>query len=257
MKLQQRVALVTGAARGIGRAIAARFVAEGATVVMADVNDEAGRAAATALGADYLHCDVSRTADVEAALAAIVARHGALDILVNNAAISVVKDFLDLTDDDFDRVIAINLRGVFLLAQRSARQMIAQAEAGRKAGCIINMSSINDTVAIPTIVPYCASKGGVTQLTRAISIALAHHGIRVNGIGPGSIATEMFNATVNTPEAVARVMSRTPLGRPGEPDEVAAVAAFLACDDSSYMTGQTVYVDGGRLPLNYTVPVRR
>lgn len=256
MKLTNRVALITGAARGIGRAIAERFVAEGATTVIADVNDAAGQAAARTLGAHYLHCDVSQAADVEAAIGAVVARHGALDILVNNAGISVVGDFLELSEADFDRVIAINLKGVFLTTQKAARRMIAQVQAGRKPGNIVNISSVNDTLAIPTIVPYCASKGGVAQLTRATSIRLAAHGIRVNAVGPGSIATEMFRATVNTEEALGRVMSRTPLGRAGDPSEVAAICAFLASDDASYVTGETIYVDGGRMPLNYTVPVK-
>jgi NAD(P)-dependent dehydrogenase (short-subunit alcohol dehydrogenase family) len=133
--------------------------------------------------------------------------------------------------------------------------MVKQVKVGRKPGAIVNMSSVNDTLAIPTIVSYCVSKGGVAQLTGATSIYLAAFGIRVNAIGPGSINTEMYKSVVNTPADVRRVMSRTPLGRPGEPSEVAAIAAFLASDDASYITGQTIYADGGRLPLNYVVPV--
>ena len=256
MKLKNRIAIVTGASRGIGRAIAERFIAEGATVVISDVADEAGAAAAKVIGATYLHCDVSRASDVNALAAAVAAKFGAIDILVNNAGISQVQDFFDITEADLDRILGINLKGAFLMLQACARQMVRQAEAGRKPGNIINMSSVNDTLAIPTIIPYCMSKGGVSQLTRSTSIYLAAHGIRVNAIGPGSINTDMYKAVVNDPEAVTRVMSRTPLGRAGEPAEVAAVAAFLASDDASYVTGETIYIDGGRMPLNYVIPVK-
>jgi glucose 1-dehydrogenase len=256
VKLHNRIAIVTGAARGIGLAIAQRFIAEGARVVISDVEDEAGAAAAASIGATYMHCDVAKSADVNALVAATVAEFGAVDILMNNAGISVVGAFLDLSEQDFDKVIAVNLKGSFLMLQAAARQMVKQVKAGRRPGSIINMSSVNDTLAIPTIVAYCVSKGGVAQLTRATSIDLSAHGIRVNAIGPGSIDTDMFKAVVNDPAAVARVMSRTPLGRAGAPSEVAAVAAFLASDDASYITGETIYVDGGRMPLNYTVPVR-
>lgn len=256
MKLQNRIAIVTGGARGIGRAIAERFIAEGATVVIADVLDDAGHATAKEIGASYMHCDVSKSAEVQALVNGTIATHGAVDILMNNAAISVVGDFLELSEADFDRVIAINLKGTFLTLQAAAREMIRQVKSGRKPGAIVNMSSVNDILAIPTIVPYCASKGGVAQVTRATSIALAQHGIRVNAIGPGSVNTSMFTAVNKSPEDLRRVLSRTPLGRPAEVEEIAALAAFLASDESSYITGQTIYIDGGRMPLNYTVPVR-
>jgi NAD(P)-dependent dehydrogenase (short-subunit alcohol dehydrogenase family) len=256
MKLKDRVAVITGASRGIGRAIAERFIAEGATVVISDVADEAGAATAQAIGATYLHCDVSRASDVNALVTTVAGKFGAIDILVNNAGISKVQDFFDITEDDLDTILGVNLKGAFLMLQACARQMVKQAEAGHKPGNIINMSSVNDTLAIPAIIPYCMSKGGVSQLTRSTSIYLAAHGIRVNAIGPGSIKTDMYKAVVNDPDAVTRVMSRTPLGRPGEPSEVAAVAAFLASDDASYVTGETIYIDGGRMPLNYVVPVK-
>jgi NAD(P)-dependent dehydrogenase (short-subunit alcohol dehydrogenase family) len=257
MRLKDRVAIVTGGARGIGLAIAKRYAAEGAVVVMSDVEDEAGEAAAMSIGTTYLHCDVSQSSEVNGLVAAVVAKFGAIDILVNNAGVSVVKEFLEISEADYDRVLNVNLKGAFLMLQACAREMVSQAKSGRKPGVIVNMSSVNDTLAIPTIVPYCLSKGGVSQLTRSTSIYLAAHGIRVNAIGPGSIRTGMFKAVVNDEEAIARVMSRTPLGRPGEPEEIASIAAFLASDDASYVTGETVYVDGGRMPLNYTVPVKQ
>ena len=161
-----------------------------------------------------------------------------------------------MSEADFDRVIGINLKGSFLMLQACARHMVKQAEAGRKPGAIVNMSSVNDTLAIPGIVTYCMSKGGVSQLTRATALALAPHGIRVNAIGPGTIETDMARGVLADKAALNRAMSRTPLGRVGAPSEVASIAAFLASDDASYVTGETIYVDGGRMPLNYTVPVK-
>ena len=256
MKLENRIAIVTGGARGIGLAIAKRFAAAGARVTIADIRDEEGRAAASAHGCDYLHCDVAKSADVTATVATVARKHGAIDILVNNAAINPSADLLDIAEADYDRVLGVNLKGAFLMLQAVARHMAVQADSGRKPGAIINMSSVNDTLAIPTIVTYCMSKGGIAQLTAAASIRLAAHGIRVNAIGPGSIRTDMLTSVVSDPEVMARVLSRTPLGRPGEPEEIAAIALFLASDEASYVTGQTIYADGGRMPLNYTVPPR-
>lgn len=256
MKLENRIAIVTGAARGIGLAIAERFVSEGAAVIISDIEDEAGIAAAKSIGAAYMHCDVAKASDVRALVAGVIASHGAIDVLVNNAGISKVQDFLEITEADYDRVLGINLKGSFLMLQACAREMVKQAKAGRKPGAIVNMSSVNDTLTIPGIVTYCMSKGGVSQLTRATSVYLSAHGIRVNAIGPGSIRTDMFNLVLDDADAFRRIMSRTPLGRPGEPSEVAAIAVFLASDDASYVTGETIYVDGGRMPLNYTVPVK-
>ena len=256
MKLKDRIAIVTGASKGIGLACTERFAADGATVIMSDVDDSAGDAAAKAIGATYMHCDVSKASDVNALVETVIRRFGAVDILMNNAGIAMAGDFLSITEADLDKVLGINLKGSFLMLQACARHMVKQAEAGRKPGAIINMSSVNDTLAIPTIVSYCMSKGGVSQLTRATSIYLAPYGIRVNAIGPGSIRTDMYKGVVADPAAVKRVMSRTPMGRPGEPSEVASIAAFLASDDASYVTGETIYVDGGRMPLNYVVAVK-
>ncbi|HEU4372635.1 MAG TPA: SDR family oxidoreductase, partial [Telluria sp.] len=161
-------------------------------------------------------------------------------------------DFLDLHEDDFDRVLRINLKSMFLCGQAAAREMVKQ-----QSGSIINMSSVNSELAIPNQVPYVVSKGGVNQLTKVMALNLAPHGIRVNGIGPGTILTELAKkAVLGSPEARHTILSRTPMGRCGEPAEVASIAAFLASDDASYMTGQTIYADGGRMALNYTVPVK-
>lgn len=256
MKLKDKVTIITGAARGIGLACAERFHAEGAKLILADIDDEAGKAAASRFaGAVYVHCDVGAAADVNALVAKVIAEHGRIDTLVNNAGIVFGADFLDVAESDFDRVLRVNLKGAFLMAQACARHMVAHAKKGGKPGAIVNMSSVNAVLAIATQVPYSISKGGVSQLTKVAALGLAQYGIRVNAIGPGSIATEMLAAVVSDAAARNRVMSRTPLGRLGEPSEIAAIAAFLASDDSSYITGQTLYADGGRLPLNYTVPV--
>jgi glucose 1-dehydrogenase len=256
LKLQNRVALVTGAARGIGLAIAERFVAEGAIVTIADVLETEGKTEAKRIGAQFVRCDVSNEVDVKSAVSSVVAAQGAIDILVNNAAISIAKPFMEITADDFDKVIGINLRGPFLLTQEVAKHMIAQVQQGRKAGAIVNMSSVNDTLAIPVIAPYTMSKGGVKQLTAVSALALAEHGIRVNAIGPGSIMTDMLKGVATDKAAMQRILSRTPLGRVGEPSEIASVAVFLASDDASYVSGQVIYVDGARMPLNYTVAVK-
>ncbi len=256
MKLENRIALVTGAARGIGFAIAERFMAEGAIVTIADVLDAEGEAAAKSIGATYMHCDVSKSTDIKSTVSQIVKTYGAIDVLVNNAAISIAKNFLDITEDDFDKVIGVNLKGAFLLTQEAARHMIDQVKSGRKPGVIVNMSSVNDTLAIPIIAPYTMSKGGVKQLTAVSALALAEHGIRVNAIGPGSIMTDMLKGVATDKMAMNRILSRTPMGRVGQPSEIASIAAFLASDDASYVSGQVIYADGARMPLNYTVPVK-
>ncbi len=255
-KLDNKIAIVTGGARGIGLAIAKRYVAEGARVVIADIDDKAGEASAAALGGNcrFVKTDVGEVGDARRLVAEAHA-FGGIDILVNNAGIVHSADLLDISEADFDRVLRVNLKGAFLVGQAAARQMVAQVRAGRAPGTIINMSSINAVVAIPNQVPYCVSKGGLDQLTKVMALSLAPYGIRVNAIGPGSIMTEILQAVATDTDAKRRLLARTPLGRIGEPEEIAAVALFLASADASYLTGQTIYVDGGRLGLNYTVPV--
>ncbi len=257
-RLEDRVAIVTGAAQGIGHAIAERLLAEGARVVMGDLVEASVADAARALdprGArTRVHAgDVAQKATADALVALAVEAFGGVDILVNNAGITHAAEFLDLEEADFDRVIAVNLKSMFLCGQAAARRMVAQ----RRGCAIVNLSSVNAVLAIPNQVPYVVSKGGINQLTKVMAIALAPHDIRVNAIGPGTIATELAKrAVLGSEESKRRILSRTPMGRLGEPGEVASVAAFLASDDASYLTGQTIYPDGGRLGLNYTVPVR-
>lgn len=260
MPLEDKVVIVTGAARGIGRACAERFAREGSKVVVADIDEEGGEetaAALTDMGAEarFVACDVSEKLDIRNLLAATLEAFGQIDVLVNNAAVLDSAPFLDLEEEDFDRVLKTNLKGTFLLSQAVARQMVAQIEEGGAPGTIINMSSVNAVFALPDHVSYTISKGGIAQLTRAMALALADKGIRVNAIGPGSIMTPMLEQVAGDKEASRRVLSRTPMGRFGKGSEVAAIAAFLAGDDASYITGTTIYADGGRLPLNYTVDV--
>lgn len=256
MNIEGKVAIVTGAAQGIGRAIATRYIAGGAKVAIADVQVDKGEALARELGADrclFVECDVGDKASVDKLVARTVERFGALDIAVCNAGISHSAEFLDLDEAQFDRVLRVNLKGPFLLGQAAARHM-----ARHGGGAIINMSSINAVVASPHIVPYVTSKGGLNALTRVMSLGLAKHNIRVNAIGPGSIDTEQLASIIgNDAEAHRKILARTPLGRLGRTEEIAEVAVFLASPSASYITGQVIYADGGRLPLAYTVPVEK
>ena len=252
--LADKVTVVTGASQGIGAACAERFAREDAPLALWDVDDLRGKALADRLKADgrraiYLHCDVSRAEEVRAAVDATVAEYGRIDVLVNNAGIFRAADFLDVTEADWDTVLDVHLKGGFLVGQACARVMAVQG-----SGAIVNMSSVNGIMAIPAIASYNASKGGLNQLTRAMALALADRGVRVNAVAPGTIATELAAQAVLTSEpAKQRILSRTPMKRLGEPAEVADVVAFLASDAASYLTGQVVYCDGGRLALNYTV----
>lgn len=243
--------LITGGAQGIGAACARRFAREGARVVLADVADAPGQALATELGGLYVHCDVGSQAQVNSTVAQVVAAHGRIDVLVNNAGIFKAADFLDVTEEDFDAVLRVNLKGAFLMGQAVAREMARQT-----SGAIVNMSSVNGVMAIPNIASYNVSKGGINQLTRVMALALADHGIRVNAVAPGTIATELAAQAVLTSEAArTKILSRTPMKRLGQPEEIADVVAWLASDAASYVTGEIVTVDGGRMALNYTVPV--
>jgi NAD(P)-dependent dehydrogenase (short-subunit alcohol dehydrogenase family) len=248
--LAGRAIVVTGAAQGIGEACARTLAADGARVSLWDVDDARGRALAAELGAHYAHCDVASKADVDAALADMLAALGRVDGLVSNAGIFRAAPFLDIAEADWDAVLAVNLKGAFLVGQAVARRMVAQGDGG----AIVHMSSVNARLTIPSIASYNASKGGIDQLTRVMALALAEHRIRVNGVAPGTIATELAARAVLTSEdAKARIMSRTPMRRLGEPAEVASVVAFLLSDAASYVTGETVLADGGRMTLNYTV----
>jgi NAD(P)-dependent dehydrogenase (short-subunit alcohol dehydrogenase family) len=254
--LEGRVVVITGGAQGIGEACARRLVQDGAAVALWDLADTAGQALADELTraggqALYQRCNVAVKTEVDAALAATLARFGRLQGLVNNAGIFKAAPFLDITEADWDAVLDVNLKGSFLVGQAVARELVKTG-----GGAIVNMSSVNGTLAIPSIASYNASKGAINQLTRVMALALADQGVRVNAVAPGTIATELARSAVLTSdEARLRILSRTPMKRLGEPHEIADVVAFLLSDAASYMTGEIVVVDGGRMTLNYTVPV--
>lgn len=254
--LQGKVSIITGAANGIGQACARLFAEQGAKVVLADIQDAPGQALAQELQAQgqqasYVHCDVGRKADVDALVQQVLALHGRIDVLVSNAGIFKASPFLEVSESDFDEVLRVNLKGAFLMGQAAARAMKASG-----GGAIVHMSSVNGVMAIPEIASYNVSKGGINQLTRAMALALADDGIRVNAVAPGTIATELARKAVLTSDAArTKILSRTPMKRLGEPEEVARTVAFLASDASSYITGEILTVDGGRMALNYTVAV--
>jgi NAD(P)-dependent dehydrogenase (short-subunit alcohol dehydrogenase family) len=242
-RLSRRVAIITGGAQGLGLGIAERFATEGAVVVIADVHGATAADAAASIGADHVVCDVTRRESVQALVDTVVARHGRLDIMVANAGIAGGAPFLELTDERWDNVLAVNLRGVFLCDQLAGRQFVAQGDGG----AIINTTSILGARANPETAAYSASKAGVVSLTHSAAAALGAHGVRVNAIGPGYIETQM-TAGIRADESLARsVRDATVLGRFGVPHDIGDVAVFLASDESAYVTGQVIYVDGGWL----------
>lgn len=257
MQLKDKVAVITGAAQGIGEGIAREYVAEGARVVLADIQEDKGRELADELGGNdicrFVRCDVSSTTDAQAVIDAAVAAFGRLDVVVCNSGINHTGTILDLSEADFDKVLSVNLKGAFLVGQAGARWMVDNGVQGS----IINMSSINAIVASPYILAYAVSKGGMNQLTSAMALGLAPHGIRVNGVGPGSIETELLAKIFENDPAVQKgMLARTPMGRLGTVREIGRVCVFLGSEDASYITGETIYADGGRLRLAYTVPVK-
>jgi glucose 1-dehydrogenase len=249
MKLQNKVAIITGSASGIGQGIALRFASEGAAVVVdyvgkpgtADqtlnlIKQAGGRAIA-------VESDISNPAQVQALIDTTVKTFGKLDIFVNNAGIEFKHPFTEFPVEQFQKIIAVNLIGPFLCCQAAAKQMIKQGGGGR----LINISSIHEDIPMPTNAPYCATKGGLRMLTRTIAVELAPHQITVNNIGPGAIYTPIDADVEANPELEKALMAEIPLGRWGKPQDVAAVAAFLASDEGAYCTGATFFVDGGMM----------
>ena len=254
MRLKDKVALVTGAGRGIGEAIALAFSREGARVACADIDAKTAGATARRLGARgvALVMDVASKNSVDEGFTRLDDKWGRVDIAVTNAAIEPIVPFLELDEATWDRIIDTNLKGTFLVAQAGARRMVK-----RRAGVIITLSSVNAEVARPESAAYAATKGAVRQLTKAMAIALAPHGVRVNAIGPGTVVTGLTRHLLKNRKWRDAVYARTPMQRVAEPREIGEVAVFLASDMSSYMTGSTIYVDGGRLALNGMMPLKR
>lgn len=264
--MSERVAIITGAAKGIGLSCARRFFEDGYNVILADRDEEAGVKAAQDIDIEgkravFVPCDVADRLSVHNLMATTLNHFSRVDVLINNAGIALPGGVLDLSVEDFDRVVGVNLRGAFLVSKAVTEFMIEEIDnredrsrLNDRPYSIINMSSVNDRVAIPDYLAYTVSKGGMQQMTKAMALELAPYGIRVNAIGPGSVKTDMLAGVVGDEKAMAKIYARTPLGRVAQPDEVASVAAFLASEDASYVTGETIYVDGGRMALNYVMP---
>lgn len=252
MRLKDRTAVVTGAASGIGKAIAVRLAAEGAFVVLADLGEtprEGGattREAITAGGGtcEFRRCDVARAEDLSGAIAAAVARTGRLDIMVNNAAIGTDTPLLETTEADWDRVMAVNAKGVFLGCREAVRQMLGQAPVGEVRGRIVNISSQHGMIRAPNDFAYGVGKAAVVYMTRQIAGDYAADGIVCNAVAPGKILTGKTGRAV-APEMLEYSHSRTPWPRLGRPEDVANAVLFLASDEASYITGENLMVDGG------------
>jgi len=243
-----KVAIVTGAGRGMGRAVASRFGREGARVVVAEVNSEHGEEVASEIrsaggDATAVQLDVSKPADVRRLFAAAVKRYGAVDIVVNNAGIAVARPLVDYTEEDWDRQMGVNVKGVFFCCQEAARVMIP-----RRQGKIVNFASTSAFVSSSKPeVAYDTSKGAVRQMTVSVAAELAPHSINVNAVAPGTTATEMTRSTLATEEGLAWQLARIPMGRVGRPDDIASVVLFLCSPEASYITGHTLVADGGWL----------
>ena len=252
MRLQGRRALITGAARGIGLGFAKRYIAEGASVMIADINEEAAGKAAAELGDNAFSCcvDVSAQDSIESCLMATVSALGGLDILINNAAVFDLDSIVDITRADFERVFAINVTGTLFMLQAAAKQMIKQGEGGR----IINMASQAGRRGEPLVATYCASKAAVISLTQSAGLNLIEHGINVNAIAPGVVDGEHWDDVdvrfaaaegLRRGEKKEQVGESVPYGRMGTADDLAGMAVFLASNDADYVVAQTYNVDGG------------
>jgi meso-butanediol dehydrogenase / (S,S)-butanediol dehydrogenase / diacetyl reductase len=244
-RLEGRAAVVTGVGSGLGREIARVLASEGAHVLGCDVNDAGGAETMDGVGV-YRHADVSRERDVEGLVADAVTRFGRLDVMVNNAAIQIEEELAETTEEQLDRILAVNLKGVFFGCKHAVRAM-----RGSGGGSIVNIASILALVGDGILAAYCAAKGGVLGITRATAVRYGADGIRCNAVCPGDIDTPLvaaYFATASDPVALrAEVEAEYPLRRIARPEEIARAVVFLACDDSSFMSGQPLIVDGGLL----------
>jgi NAD(P)-dependent dehydrogenase (short-subunit alcohol dehydrogenase family) len=253
MKLKDKVSIITGATKGIGLACAQEFAREGSKVVLSGRSQDLGEKAAEDIRANggdaiFIRCDVSQNNQIQNLVQKTVQHYGRIDVVVNNAGVNHSANFFDTTEDDWDRVMSVDLKGTFLLSQAAAKVMVEK----NIHGVIINMTSVMAVLALADQIPYCAAKGGANQLTKAMALALADYGIRVNAIGPGPVLTDLMQRVVHNKEKEAELLARMPLGRIAECREIATVAVFMASDDSSFFTGQCVYPDGGRMIQAYS-----
>lgn len=247
--VRDQVVLVTGGSRGIGRAIAQGFVERGAKVVIASrdadslataVSEMSGAAAASGGSIGSVACDVARKDDIDRLVAAVLAEHARIDTLVNVAGVNRRKPALALTEDDYDFVMDINLKGAFLLSQAVGRHMVE-----RRGGCQINIASLNTDRPLKNVLPYAASKAGIAHMTRSLAVEWGRHGVRVNAIAPGFVLTDLTRKLWSDEAMLAWGRANTPQQRLGQPEDMVGAAIFLASVASSFMTGQTIYVDGG------------
>lgn len=248
MRLAGKVALITGGATGIGKAIAKRFAEEGAKVAIAGIDGEELREAAAEIEARWgeaiwAACDVQHAAGVQRMVDAVLERWGTVDVVVNSAGICKPASFLELEEAEWDRHMSVNLKGTFLVGQAAAKVLVRQG----KGGSIINISSVNGLAAEGDQAHYNASKGGVNLLTMSMALELAPLGIRVNALCPGFIETRLTKPLIENPAAFGSYVKSIPMGRSGVPEEIADAALFLASNDSRYMTGQCLVIDGGQL----------
>ena len=250
LELKDKVAIITGARRGMGKSHALKLAKVGAKVVVSDISQEECQLIVDEIKKEKgeaiaVKCDATKKEEVDNMIKAAVDKWGKVDILVNNAGICQFKPFLELTEEEWDRTLNINLKGYFLCAQAAAKEMAKQ-----KSGVIINIASVamgQQGIGFPNIVHYCASKGGIVGMTEALAVELAPYNIRVNAISPGMIETPMIDPVKQDPKIMEAMLARVPMRRVGKPEEVSNLVLFLASDVSSYMTGSTVVIDGGWL----------
>jgi glucose 1-dehydrogenase len=247
MRLQGKNALVTGSSKGIGRAIATRLGREGANVIVnynsdpRGAEEAVGEIRAFGVRAEAIKADLGSVSSVQGLLSASVEALGSLDVLVNNAGIETHAPFWEVSEADFDRVLSVNLKGVFFATQA----MVWHLRASNRPGRVVNISSVHEEIPFPNFAAYCASKGGLKMLTRNLAVELGPLGITVNSIAPGAIETPINRNLLHDEVKLRSLLSQIPLGRLGKPEDVAGLAAFLASDEAAYVTGSTYFVDGG------------
>ncbi len=245
--LKGKVAIVTGGNSGIGKAIVQTLAELGAKVIIdyrshPEATEELEQEIGSYGGASFgVQADVSKLDDLQRLIDAAVAQYGRLDVMVNNAGVETRTSILDTTPEQYDKVLDINLRGVFFATQYAAKQMISQGGGGR----IINISSVHEDWPMPNNTAYCLSKGGMRMLTRTAALELAPHGITMVNVGPGAVATPINDSTLHNPELLAKLNAAIPMGRMAQPEEIASVVGFLASDAASYITATTIFADGG------------